>query len=507
MSGENFLPDHPYFQRLSENNINLILKAAEIWEAERGSAVFYPGDSASCLIFVLEGILEEKETGRKIFAGETWGAGRLEDAGILEIHLTAAEHTIWIQWNRDVLFFIAAEYPKLRRELEPVYNSRGELVSGIPVFLKEKSAEKRKKKKHIHLVIRKSYRKIMPYFIAAVLLTGALIISDLPLYAAAVPSAVYFLIFTVFSFNRLFSKYTLDEKYVSSAVFNGGNILVVNQHVPLEMIQGIEIRKNGLFRKIFNYGNIIINTAASENSISIPDAGQPEKLKNRILENKTEYVSRDNGRKKETLRRYLEEQGLGSNVPVKIKSAEIYPDDSSAGKIRKFRKSPVILIWKIMPPFLMFIVTVLTAVYFGDSVKLPLKFVYAVSLVFLLWSAYKFEDWRNDVYIVSGAYLIDIYRKPLGIKETKRQIDLLSVQGIRYEQKNFISFIFGFGDIILSTAGNASDSVLKYVSRPWMVQSYLFNVREAVISRKKEKEHLRQKEEITEIIKTIMEIR
>jgi hypothetical protein len=72
-------------------------------------------------------------------------------------------------------------------------------------------------------------------------------------------------------------------------------------------------------------------------------------------------------------------------------------------------------------------------------------------LVCIGWAAWKIEDHRNDRYILTPTQVVDIYKKPFG-PESRQSAGLDSLQNITYRATIF-GRIFGYGDVLLETAG------------------------------------------------------
>ncbi len=97
----------------------------------------------------------------------------------------------------------------------------------------------------------------------------------------------------------------------------------------------------------------------------------------------------------------------------------------------------------------------------------------------VLWLAYEYADWYNDVYIVTNTQLIDIEKTPLGLSEKRRQANLDRIQTVDAKQESFWRVVLGYGDVIIRTA--AADEELDFLSvpNPKAVQSVIFQRVEA----------------------------
>ncbi|NJN17983.1 MAG: PH domain-containing protein [Oscillochloris sp.] len=85
-------------------------------------------------------------------------------------------------------------------------------------------------------------------------------------------------------------------------------------------------------------------------------------------------------------------------------------------------------------------------------------------VVFVAWTAYEIEDYRNDLYILNPTNVIDIEKKPFG-PESRRQASLGAINNVSFET-TFVSNLLGYGDVILETAGGGGKFTFPRVPRP-----------------------------------------
>ncbi|RRR71427.1 MAG: PH domain-containing protein [Candidatus Viridilinea halotolerans] len=98
-------------------------------------------------------------------------------------------------------------------------------------------------------------------------------------------------------------------------------------------------------------------------------------------------------------------------------------------------------------------------------------------LVFFLWAAWEWEDYRNDLYILTPEKLIDIEKKPFG-PEDRREAGLGAVNNIS-SQTSYISNLLGYGDVVVTTAGGGGAFTFERIPRPRDVVAKIteYNVR------------------------------
>ncbi|MFP4440690.1 MAG: PH domain-containing protein [Chloroflexaceae bacterium] len=80
------------------------------------------------------------------------------------------------------------------------------------------------------------------------------------------------------------------------------------------------------------------------------------------------------------------------------------------------------------------------------------------------WMAWKIQDYRNDHYILTPVQVVYILKRPLG-PESRQSAGLDAVQNITYKATLF-GRIFGFGDVLLETAGPAEGLTFYEVPNP-----------------------------------------
>ena len=507
----NHLPDHPVFLRLSESDRNRLYQSAEIWEVPEGGLLYHEGDSGEDLILLIDGRLETSGgdgDGRRLLPGEFWGEDRLVHPVPVKNPLAAAETTHCFRWSRRTLITLVSSSSSLRRGLKPLRNADGVLISGLPGELPSISRSG-KGARRFRSSLRPMLAGLLYTLVGAGVLGAAVLKSDSlpPLLPLAAP-ALFLGWLAVFLIRRLLIEYGIDEDALTSRSFAWSRFAVESRHVPIDRIQGVEIERNGLIRRMLDIGTVFVKTSALDGELVFKDVKGPEALGVEIRSLRDAGSRRVEGRDRESMRRSLERTGIAPGAPKMIR-----PSMQTGGKSRvvpgelRFRKSPAVLSARLILPLLITAVPILGADIITGLLSLPRLPVMASALLPLFWAWYRFEDWRNDSFRVSGGYAVDVYRKPLGLKESRRQVDLSSVQNIRTEQKGLFSFLFRFGDVILVTAGGASDTVFENVSRPWKVQEALFRSREEGLRIREERQMEERKDDLVRFAEALEQIR
>ncbi len=90
------------------------------------------------------------------------------------------------------------------------------------------------------------------------------------------------------------------------------------------------------------------------------------------------------------------------------------------------------------------------------------------------WLWWEVTDYRNDVYILTDDRVIDIEMKPLGLDSKRREGGLERVQNVVAQQHGIWAKVFGYGDVVISTAASDEGFTFIMVPRPQIVQSEIF---------------------------------
>jgi hypothetical protein len=112
----------------------------------------------------------------------------------------------------------------------------------------------------------------------------------------------------------------------------------------------------------------------------------------------------------------------------------------------------------------------------GFLVQIPAVAVYVLGLVFGLigwgWWSYQYQDWKNDIYILTDDQLVDVNKKPLG-NEDRRSAPVKNIQTVEYERKGLMNIILNFGTVKIKI-GN-EELTFNNVYQPSTVQGEVYS--------------------------------
>jgi len=162
-----------------------------------------------------------------------------------------------------------------------------------------------------------------------------------------------------------------------------------------------------------------------------------------------------------------------------------------------WRKHPFFLLKRIylaLPSLLLLSAAILfiaVSESLGDS-RLPLLLACIVlwpAALFWLW--WQWEDYQNDVYIVTDSKIIDVEKKPLIFAEQRREADLDKIQNINLDKPGLLANLLNYGDVKIETAGATGVFTFDGVGRPAEVQREIYRR----IEQYKQWQELRDKEQ------------
>lgn len=254
----------------------------------------------------------------------------------------------------------------------------------------------------------------------------------------------------------------------------------VQRDVMLEDIQNVASRTETYLQHWLRYGTIIVQTANQDAPLFFRAANDAREMQRRIM----------------TERQHLLQQQTERDFDSLI-ATRVYEDKSqSATWSYPFRVLviPRILRWLLNDnplvdhkqrsltwyPHWVFLVrdltwplgTLATAVALMVPIALfgwadpPLLIGIGVllCLICFFWMVYQLEDYRNDRYMLTPTAVIDIEKKPFG-PEGRRSASLGNIQTVTLKT-SFISNVFGYGDIVMTTAGTGGDFTFCRIPRP-----------------------------------------
>jgi uncharacterized membrane protein YdbT with pleckstrin-like domain len=140
----------------------------------------------------------------------------------------------------------------------------------------------------------------------------------------------------------------------------------------------------------------------------------------------------------------------------------------------------------------------------GTALILP----WGLALLFVAgWLWWVFEDYYNDLYVVTEEQIIDIERKPLGLDYKRREGSLERVQSVDSRQIGILQALLDYGTVIIRTAAADEGYDFINVPNPKHVQQVVFQKLDALRARKAAQEATNRQQSVLETLQVYDDLR
>jgi uncharacterized membrane protein YdbT with pleckstrin-like domain len=287
---------------------------------------------------------------------------------------------------------------------------------------------------------------------------------------------------------------------------------------PIERVQDVQVKQEGMLANILSFGDVIIQTAAATEKIVFANVFHPESVRDALFAPMQHTRTQAKAEVRESIRQEL---GRRLKIPVTpledqvetgreakpVSPTEKRPGDaagafdllsllrrggqwlrdlftfetwivSDGGNTITWRKNGWLLFGMSMPPlFAALFVTGLALLFLAKGIGPPVISLFLLFLVVPIfgWWFYVYWDWQNDIYQISGNRLIDLKRRPLFLQELRRETTLDKVENIGLSVPGPIAQLLNYGTVVIETAGETGAFKFEYVHDPRRVQEEIFN--------------------------------
>ncbi|HEY65633.1 MAG TPA: cyclic nucleotide-binding domain-containing protein [Caldilineae bacterium] len=297
---------------------------------------------------------------------------------------------------------------------------------------------------------------------------------------------------------------------------------------PLEKIQDVHVIRY-LWASMLGYGHLVIQTAGPAGRIEFRYTPDPDRVSELIQQQRARVLAGARAIERKRIRRVLEERlGLGvspmppsSAVPEEQASSSAQNPQPPQRRRPRFtlfavriedgdqiiwRKHPLNLLSRTAGPLALLILIILAMVALGQyqgalrTLGWPVAGLWMgvilLGLIALSWLLWEYDDWRNDLYIVTPDRIIDIERKPLFFAEDRREASLGMIQNVTSHIPNPVAYIFSYGNVRIETAAETGIFTFDFVANPREVQAEIMRRVEAFRARQAAREHAQRQSEI-----------
>ncbi|MCS6772647.1 MAG: cyclic nucleotide-binding domain-containing protein [Thermoflexales bacterium] len=301
--------------------------------------------------------------------------------------------------------------------------------------------------------------------------------------------------------------------------------------VPLNRVQRVEVIRTGLVDSLLDIGTVFIETQGALANIEMDYVSQPDYVSKLITDEAARVSRESHAQQRSQVRAELrvalgitkppEPQSSGADAPKppllrqRIQQvtaqarAELLPYVRvERGAEIVYRRHWLYLLFNVARPLGLILLTLgaliaapillpsLTSFLF----QMPFVLVPAVLLLaFALWFIWQYEDWRNDIYVITRDRVIDSKRSPFGVRGmTQRTASLESIQNVTATTRGLIDTLFNMGDVSIRTGGVENELLFARVWNPRQVQRDIYKRMADFAAAKQAEEAARRRRELVE---------
>lgn len=301
---------------------------------------------------------------------------------------------------------------------------------------------------------------------------------------------------------------------------------------PIGKVQDVRYRISNVVQRVLNYGDVFIGTA-SQNQIIFRDIPDPDSVQRAIVAQRLRFASRVHVQAQDTKRQMLR-RALGLEPqPPPLPSNEQAQQQVQGGEGKKrlrrlirrgnpfklreehpdriiWRKHWIVFVKKALTVFLFLTLLVVgagLALFYIQSAghsRIVSAFIIGLYVVFFIigifWLLWEYEDWRNDIYVLTKDAVIDEEKRPFGIEKEVRRAPLGTIQDVRYRIPNFLHMLLNVGDVLIETAGVEGQLTFNSVKDPQSVVQEINQHLYAYEEARQAREQARIDESVLEIL-------
>jgi len=330
----------------------------------------------------------------------------------------------------------------------------------------------------------------------------------------------------------------LNDYYVvtDQRVIHRERILIIydsQDEVPISSVQKVSVTRPGFISTLLDVGTLSIETMGVRANVQFQWVSQPDKIAKLILDQQARARLEVAAVERSKVRAELRME-MGVIPPPSEKANTTHKPARSflerirvgLGNLRNellprmrltrapdtiiYRKHWLVLIGGTIVPFLfsLFYFAALVFVWFNlPSLRqflfqMPtIVFVGLIGFVLSSWLVWQYEDWRNDVYMLTPEQIVEYRRTPFGLFGTlQRTTSLANVQNVTATTKGFIDNLFNVGDVSIRTGGVDNELDFARVWNPRGVQREVVLHLEAYTAAQRDKEAAQRRREFIQWI-------
>jgi len=264
--------------------------------------------------------------------------------------------------------------------------------------------------------------------------------------------------------------------------------------ITLDRIQNVNVRMENFLQYALKYGRVEVQAAGPTAPIVFDRAQRPRQIQTEVMkEVNREKRDQEQRRLATAVQRRLNPNAPSPPTPVVPVEQGLRTTNSRLqslfplgpvlqGSTITWHRHWLVLVGKLLLPtfallgWLVALVVLPRLALLGAAATTLVLLVALIAIAFSFF--WQFDNWRNDVYILEPTRLIDLARLPFGLFEDRREAPLGVIQNINASAPNLIARIFGYGDVLVETAGTLGNFTFSDVPDPDQVQRIVFEYME-----------------------------
>ncbi len=498
------------FSKLSDEEIKHLAGFVGLVHYPKDTTIVYEGetDPTFYLLYDGEAVLRSRdELGRDrptdyVEAGKGVGDTSLFFQGPSHVTLQSTTPTNWLYLSRNDLDQFLAQRPEAKDKLLP--------SSSVTAEILEKPFDWMDLDEQALLTRRRHWLAFIDKLAGWPLLILASAVGFLALlwWAIAIPFfAVLTLIFLALT--ALWVVWVvidwLNDYFVvtTKRIVHREKLLLIREErfeTPLAKVQNVNTQ-SGLMGNILGFGKLVIDTAATFQAepVMFDYLGDPEGAKSLIFEEIERLHAVEQPEQRLDIRQKLE-ASLRDGIQLEVPK-QVVPSAASASAMIKegplarvygstlgkwfwmekqtedqviWRKHWLRLLQRVSAPTSAAILMLIIYLFLLRGTLWGL----AGSLIVLgaigFWWWWGWQDWGNDLYIVTNDRIIDTERTPLRFRSERTEAPFDRIQNVSLEMPNLMANLLNWGTVKIYTAGGEGRLDFTFVRNPRRVQAEIF---------------------------------
>ena len=312
----------------------------------------------------------------------------------------------------------------------------------------------------------------------------------------------------------------ITNRHIAQREFDLATLRIRTVKIPLDRVQSVSIVKPNLLETLLNIGTLRITTGAQEAPVVFDLVRNPRAAQEALARVRQASSTLESGRSREALRQSLEQYFTVAPPLVEVQDETLAPPlPSQPSRLPRFmRRRPVapptnlqttvtygrhwlVLVRKTLWVVLLGIVYLFTARYMvlhypqfqGPSAGIAIVVLF-LGIFFLF--VYYYQNWANDIFQVTENQVVDIDRGPFNFTESRKTADLLNIQNVEAISPTFWATIFGYGRVVIDTAGASAEIVFEDVTKPAEIQAEIFRRRDRLRQKQQAQDAVARRQEM-----------